>query len=102
MVHRLSPKARADLDDIWEYIAGQSGSEVVADRQIDFITDRFYLLATHPRLGRARDGDLGTGRRSFSAGQYIIVYRIVDKNVLILRVAHAHRDIQALFGWRED
>jgi plasmid stabilization system protein ParE len=49
-VHRLSRQARSDLDKIWFYIAKESGSEALADRHGDAITDRFYLLAEHPRI----------------------------------------------------
>ena len=31
-------------------------------------------------------------------GEYVIVYCIEDEDVLILRVAHGRRDIEALFG----
>jgi plasmid stabilization system protein ParE len=55
-------------------------------------------LAQNPRAGRARDEDLGPGRRSFPADRYIIVYRVAGQDVLILRVAHSRRDIEALFG----
>ncbi len=57
MAHTLSPKACADLDGIWTYLATESGSEALADRHIDNITARFHLIAEHPRIGRARDED---------------------------------------------
>jgi len=38
MVHRLAARAYADLDEIWTYIVGESGSEAIADRLIDSIT----------------------------------------------------------------
>lgn len=101
MAHRLAPRARADLDEIWQYLARESRSEAIADRQIDAITERFYLLATHPHIGRARDDDLGQGRRSFPVGQYVIVYRIAGADVRILRVVHGRRDLSAFFG-RDD
>ncbi len=97
MSHRVAPQAAADLDDIWYYVAKESGSVQVADRLIDSITDRFFLLASHPYLGRARDDDFGVGSRSFPVGEYVVVYCVVDANVLILRVAHGRRDIEALF-----
>jgi hypothetical protein len=43
MAHRLAPEAEAELDDIWYYIATESGSIEIADRVIDSITDRFLL-----------------------------------------------------------
>jgi len=97
MSHRLTPQAEADLDDIWAYIVSESGNTEIARRQIASLTDRFFLLSNHPRLGRARDTDLGPGRRSYPVDRYVVVYRIEDADVLILRVAHGSRDIEALF-----
>jgi len=98
MAHRISPLAEADLDDIWYYIATQSGSTEAADRLIDSLTRRFLLLANYPYIGRTRDEDFGVGTRSFAVGNYVIVYRVEGGNVLILRVAQGRRDIEALFG----
>jgi toxin ParE1/3/4 len=65
---------------------------------IDSITDRFFLLASRPYLGRTRDDDLGKGSRSFNVGEYVIVYCVQNERVLILRVVHGRRDLEALFG----
>jgi toxin ParE1/3/4 len=97
MAHRLSPAAEAELDDIWFYIAKESQSIEIADRVVDSITDRFFLLATHPHLGRRRDDDLRPGLRSFSVGDYVIIYRVENDDVLILHVMHGRRDIETLF-----
>jgi toxin ParE1/3/4 len=72
MAHRFAAPARAELDHIWDHIARETGSPDLADRQINAITDRFYLLASWPRIGRARD-DLRPGLRSFPAGEYVII-----------------------------
>jgi toxin ParE1/3/4 len=48
MAHRLAPEVEAELDGIWYYIANQSGNFEIADRLIDSITDRFFLLASRP------------------------------------------------------
>ena len=98
MAHHLSKRAISDLDAIWIHLFTETQDEAVADRQIDAITGRFYLLANHPRIGRARDDDLGPGRRSFPVDDYVIVYRVVGADVQILRVAHGRRDLPALFG----
>ena len=96
MAHRLTQRARADLDDIWRYLAVESGSETVADRQIDQLTNSLYTLANWPFLGRPRN-DLRRGLRSHSVGEYIIFYRIHRRDVLIQRVLHGRRNILALF-----
>jgi toxin ParE1/3/4 len=98
MPHRLTLRVTADLDEIWEYLIRQTGSEAIADRQIDAITNRIYLLSNQPRLGRARDEDFGRRRRSFSVGDCIIVYRIVGNDVQFLRIVHGRRNLGALFG----
>jgi hypothetical protein len=39
MAHRIAPQAQAELDNIWYYVAKQSGSMEIADRIIDSITE---------------------------------------------------------------
>jgi toxin ParE1/3/4 len=95
MAHRIAPQAEADLDHIWYYVA-KEGSIEMADRLIDSITERFYLLSCHPHIGRRRDDDLRPGLRTFPVGDYVIVYRIEENDVLILYVFRGSRDIDAL------
>jgi toxin ParE1/3/4 len=97
MAHRVAPRAEADLDDIWLYVAKESGSMEVATQLIDSITDRFLFLARFPFAGRVRDKDLGAGTRSFPVGEHLIVYCIEGTDVSILRVVHGRRDLGALF-----
>jgi len=98
MTHRVAPQADTDLDDIWYYVAKESGSIEVANRLIDSVTSRFFLLSTHPYMGRARDADFGVDSRSLAVGEYVIVYCVQDDDVLILRVVHGRRDLETLFG----
>jgi toxin ParE1/3/4 len=56
----LSRGVRADLRDIWSYIAIENHSPDAADRLVDRLTDVFALLAREPLLGEARD-DLAAG-----------------------------------------
>jgi toxin ParE1/3/4 len=99
VVHRLAPQARTDLDEIWDYVFAESGSEPIADRVIDQIVNRFILLSRWPRLGRPRR-DLRRGLRSHTVGNYLIFYRIVRGGILILRVLHGRRDIGSLLRGR--
>lgn len=96
MAHRLAPGAEAELDEIWFWTAKESGSTDIADRLIDSIAERFFLLSRHPHVGRRRDDDLRPGLRSFPVGRYIIIYRVEDDDVLILHVVAADRDIEPL------
>jgi len=96
---RLSPEAEAELDDIWVRLARESGSVDIATRVVGSITERFWLLARHPYLGRRRDHDLRPGLRSLPADDYVIIHRIEEDDVvLILHVVHGSRDLVTLFG----
>ncbi|HUE20719.1 MAG TPA: type II toxin-antitoxin system RelE/ParE family toxin [Bryobacteraceae bacterium] len=95
---RLSPEAEAELDGIWIYLARESGSIDIATRVVESINERIWLLARHPHVGRRRD-DLGPGVRSITAGDYVVLHRIAEDDVVsILHVVHGGRDIDALFG----
>jgi toxin ParE1/3/4 len=96
MAHRVAPQAEAELDTIWYYVAKESGSIEIADRLIDSIKERFYLLARHPHIGRPRDEDLRAGLRSFSVGAYVIIDRVEENDVLILHGFRGSRDIATL------
>ncbi len=101
MAHRLSPEAAAELDDIWYYVAKESRSVARANRLVDALTARFYLLATFPHIGRRRD-DLRPGLRSFPVGDYVIIYRIETADVLILHILHGRLDIAAALGGEDE
>ena len=96
MAHRVAPEAEAELHNIWDYVSKESGSVEGADRLIDAIAERFYLLANYPHIGRRRDEDLREGLRSFPVGEHVIIYRLEDEDVLILHVLRGSRDIEAL------
>ena len=98
MGFRLLPEAEADLDDIWLYIAKSSTSIEVANRLIDTITDRFWLLSQQPQIGRRRDLDLQMGLRSFPVGEYVILYRVEAGEVLIYHVMRGSRDIEGILN----
>ena len=97
MAHRVGAEAEVDLDDIWLYGATESANMDVATRLIESITERFVFLASFPYAGRARDQDFGIGSRTFSVGEYVIVYSVEGQDVFILRVVHGKRDLEGLF-----
>ena len=96
--HQLAPEVESELDEIWFRIASESGSLEIADRLIDSITSRFWILAKNPHIGRRRDQDLRPELRSFPVGDYVILYRIEKKTVLILHVIHGAQDLPKLLS----
>ncbi len=87
----LQPRAKADLSEIWEFIADYSDDQ--ADAFIDLIDQKFQLLAQQSGLGRRRD-ELSEGLRSFPVGRYVIFYLPLSGGVQIVRVLHGARDIE--------
>lgn len=87
---RVTPRALADLDDIWLSIAKDSLAN--ADSFIDKLTERFVLLSEHPLAGRSR-ADLGDGLRSIVHQSYVIIYTANATGVDIVRVIHGARKI---------
>jgi plasmid stabilization system protein ParE len=66
------------------HLARESGSADIASRTVGIIAERFWLLARYPYLGRARDEDLRPGLRSYPAGDYVIIYRVVEHDVVLI------------------
>ena len=62
----LRPRAKADLAEIWNYIA--EDSEARADGFIETIEQKLRILAERPKAGRQRD-ELAEGMRIFSVGR---------------------------------
>ncbi len=90
---RISRPAKNDLDEIWLFIAHDNLD--AADRFVDYLMDRFPLLASSPRMGRKRD-ELAAGLRSFPVKSYVILYRLQGDGVEIVRVVHGSRDLQRI------
>jgi toxin ParE1/3/4 len=95
MALRVAPEVEAELDEIWSYLAIESGAADVANRLVNSITNRFFLLSKHPYLGRRRD-DLRSGLRSLSVGGYVIIHPLEGRDVLVLHVVHGRRDLKTL------
>ena len=91
---RKTARATADLSEIWLYVAMDNVS--AADRLIDRITERTQALVDRPRLGVARP-DIAPEARMLTVGDYLILYRIVGRDVAVNRVVHGARRLQGLF-----
>jgi toxin ParE1/3/4 len=91
---RLSRQAEEDLEDIWIYLTQQN--ELLADKQIAQILDRFPMLSQFSDMGKQRD-DLLTGLKSFPVKPYIIFYSKIEDGIEIVRVLHQSRDIDSQF-----
>ena len=90
----FSPKARADLDDVWLHVA--MAAPTAADRLIDRLLERCQSLAVHPELGPARP-EITPDARMLVEGDYLILYRVRPDGVDLVRIVHGARKLAELF-----
>jgi len=90
---RLSDHAREDLDEIWLSIAADNVT--AADGLIDRLEVLLQRLLQFPEMGAARD-EIRPGVRSFPCGNYLVLYRLMDYGIAVVRVVWGGRDLQVL------
>jgi len=93
--YRVSQDAERDLEEIFVYWA-ERANFATADRLIDAIVNRFWLLGEYPDSGRPSD-EIARGVKCFPAGKYLIYYRASREGVDILHVFHGARDQKRAF-----
>ncbi len=86
----VSTDARADLDEIWDYIAARSSAETASTFLWRF-HDTFASLAQSPSAGVVVPGFGEDPVRKFPMGNYLIYYRPMRGKVMIWRVLHGKR-----------
>jgi plasmid stabilization system protein ParE len=94
--YKLTPQARYDLLSIWEFIARDNIR--AADRLAERMATAFRLLARLPETGHQR-ADVQTSEPVlfWPAGSYVVAYRPEPRPLIILRILHGARDLDALF-----
>ncbi|MGD9656346.1 MAG: type II toxin-antitoxin system RelE/ParE family toxin [Methylocystis sp.] len=70
-------------------------SENAADRSLDALERKTKLLASYPQIGRARP-DIGEGVRSAISGAYLILYRLHEDRMEVVRYVHMRRRLEGL------
>jgi len=88
----LTPSAKKDINDIWDYIA--SDNIKAADRVLDALEAAMAKLAKNPNIGHWREELADKRHRFWLVYSYLIVYRHETKPLQIIRVLHAARDVQ--------
>ncbi len=86
--------AREDLIAIWAHIAEDNPQ--AADRVLDRLERAASQLADTPQIGPARD-DIRPGLRCLVSGPYLLLYRIREGGIEIVRAVHGRRDLNGLF-----
>jgi plasmid stabilization system protein ParE len=99
--YALTPQARADLSEIWTYIA--EDNELAADKVANAIREGCSLLADGPWRGHTRQDLTNLPLRFWTLSRYrsyVIVYRPETKPLQIVAILHGRRDIQRVLKGR--
>lgn len=92
-----SASAESDLLEAWLYVA--EGSVIAADRMLDQIEAEVIRLLDHPQVGRERR-ELSPGIRSWPTSTPYTLFNFPDEQgIIVARVLHHARDIQAIDHW---
>ncbi len=89
--YRLTPLAKSDLIDIWNYTV-ETWSEKQAEEYLQDIESKLIHLSDNPRLGKHRP-EIVHGYYSFPVRKHIIFYLISDSYIDIIGILHGKMDI---------
>ena len=88
----LSPAARADLEQIWEYTCARWDYDQ-AEQYLREIQRAIERVADNPMIGRACD-EVRAGYRKHAVGSHVVYYRIVSVEVIdVVRILHQRMDV---------
>ena len=88
----LSPAARADLEQIWDYTHERWGAEQ-AEAYLSDLVRAMQRASANPVIGRACD-DIRPGYRKLPAGSHVLFYRTTDEGVVdVVRILHRRMDV---------
>ncbi len=87
-------EAEEDLIGIWIYIA--KDNQDAADRLLDRIDEACTRLAQFPNMGTSYE-QIRPSLRLFPVGNYLILYRVINTGIEVVRIVHGARQWQSLF-----
>ena len=90
MAYRLTPRARSDLDEIWDYSRTQWGLE----QAIRYFRDLQRAMETAGSRGRACD-DIRPGYLKLTVNSHILFFRRAGIDIEIVRILHQRMDFNS-------
>ena len=87
-----SPRARRDQSHIWAEGWQRFGEEMADDYAERFDKTLRKMLGIFPGAGRQRP-EFGPDIRSLPIVPYVVLYRVKNRRVVVLRIVHSHSDL---------
>jgi toxin ParE1/3/4 len=89
----LTPRARADLDEIWDYTAERWGLDQ-AEIYIRELWKAITAISDSPTLGK-ECAEVRRGYRKYPAGSHVLFYRLIPGGGIdVVRILHERMDYE--------
>lgn len=92
--YRLTPEARANVDEICAFIAQDSVDAAL--RVLEALEDAFDQLAATPETGHRREDLTARPVKFWRVYSYLVVYDPASAPLSIIAVLHGARDVERL------
>ena len=87
---RFSPKAKADLDSIWDHSLNEWGAERT-EAYVRSIDSVIALIDQFPALAR-NASDIRPGLLKYTVGSHAVFLRVSEQSIDVVRILHQHMD----------
>ncbi len=91
----LSPKAKSDLSDIWDYTVAEWGIEQAEK----YVRELWATMQAQTcDLSTATDiSDVRKGYRKVRSGSHVIFFKLTDDGIDVVRILHQKMDFERHF-----
>jgi len=91
----LSPRAKRDVYEIWEYTAERWGIDQ-AEIYIRQMWQNIDAVANKPTVGQ-KCSEVREGYYKFPSGAHFIFYKVIEGGVDVVRILHERMNFEAHF-----
>ncbi|MEH2280815.1 MAG: type II toxin-antitoxin system RelE/ParE family toxin [Nostoc sp.] len=93
--HLISPGASQDLSEIIDYFVRVNID--AGEHFVDKFDKKCKSLANFPKMGRSY-GNIKPDLRGVPLDNYIILYRVINSGIEIVRVVSGYQNLESLFA----
>ncbi|MGL4976274.1 MAG: type II toxin-antitoxin system RelE/ParE family toxin [Bosea sp. (in: a-proteobacteria)] len=86
----LSPKAQADLEDIWDFTVERWGI-AQAELYLRRLQTAIELVGRQPQLAQSAE-TVRAGYFKFAAGSHVLFFRRIPDGIDVVRILHSRMD----------
>jgi len=94
LAYRLTPAARADLDEIVSFVADDNAEAGL--RVLDAFEQAFELLGNKPEIGHVREDLTRRPVKFWNVHSYLVVYDPASAPLTVIAVLHGARSVDRI------